>query len=57
VVEHRNGLVVRAAVSHATSTGERDTALKLLASLPGKRRKTVAADEGYDVKALVEGCR
>lgn len=57
VVEHRNGLVVRAAVSHATGTGERDTALKLLASLPGKRRKTVAADKGYDVKAFIEGCR
>ncbi len=57
VVENRNGLVVRAAVSHATGTGERDTALELLESLPGKRRKTVAADKGYDVKSFVAGCR
>ncbi|HLI16969.1 MAG TPA: IS5 family transposase [Rhodanobacteraceae bacterium] len=57
VVENRNGLVVRAQVSPATGTGERDVALELLASLPGKRRKTVGADKGYDVKAFIEGCR
>lgn len=57
VVENRNGLVVRAEVSHATGTAERDTALELLKSLPGKRRKTVGADKGYDVTSFVEGCR
>ena len=57
VVENRHGLVVRAEVSHATGTAERDTALALLKSLPGKRRKTVAADKGYDVRSFVEGCR
>jgi transposase len=57
VVENRNGLVVRALVSHATGTAERDTALKLLESLPGGRRKTVGADKGFDVASFVEGCR
>ncbi|MGH8184030.1 MAG: IS5 family transposase [Rhodanobacteraceae bacterium] len=57
VVENRNGLVVRAAVSHATGTAERDTALELLKSLPSKRRKTVGTDKGYDVTSFVEGCR
>jgi Transposase and inactivated derivatives len=57
VVENRHGLVVRAAVSHASGTAERDTALALLQSLPGKRRKTVGADKGYDVKSFVAGCR
>lgn len=57
VVENRYGLVVRAQVSHAHGTAERDTALALLATLPGKRRKTVGADKGYDVGNFVEGCR
>ena len=57
VVENRHGLVVRAQVSHATGTAERDTALELLQSLPGKRRKTVGADKGYDVKSFVKKCR
>lgn len=57
VVDNRHGLVIRAEVSHATGTAERDTALKLLASLPGARRKTVGADKGYDVKSFIEGCR
>jgi transposase len=57
VVENRHGLVVRAQVSHASGTAERDTALDLLQSLPGKRRKTVGADKGYDVKSFVAGCR
>ena len=57
VVENPHGLVVRAQVSHASGTAERDTALDLLQSLPGKRRKTVGADKGYDVKSFVAGCR
>lgn len=57
VVENRHGLVVRARISHATGTAERDTALELLQSLSGQRRKTVGADKGYDVKSFVEGCR
>lgn len=57
VVENRHGLVVRAAVSHASGTAERDTALELLQSLPGNHRKTVGADKGYDVKSFVAGCR
>lgn len=57
VVENRHGLVVRAQVSHASGTAERDTALDLLQSLSGKRRKTVGADKGYDVKSFVADCR
>lgn len=57
VMENRHGLIVRAKVSHANGTAERETALALLESLPGKRRKTVGADKGYDVASFVEGCR
>ncbi len=32
-------------------------ALALLKSLPGKRRKAVAADKGHDVRSFLEGCR
>lgn len=35
VTENRNGLVVRAAVSQANGTGERETALRLLGDQPG----------------------
>ena len=57
VMENRNGLVVKANVSHASGTAERDTALELLKALLGKRRKTAGGDKGYDVKSFVQGCR
>jgi len=57
VMENRNGLIVRAGVSQASGTAERETALALLKSLPGKRRKTVGADKGYDVASFTQGCR
>ena len=57
VMENRHGLVVKAKVSHASGTAERDTALALLKTLPGNRRKTVGGDKGYDVESFVAGCR
>jgi transposase len=57
VMENRHGLVVKAKVSHASGTAERDTALELLKTLPGKRRKTAGGDKGYDVESFVQGCR
>ncbi len=57
VMENRNGMVVKARASHATGKAERETAIDLLAELPGSRRKTVGADKGYDTKGFVEDCR
>lgn len=57
VMENRHGLIVKAKVSHAGGTMERDTALALLKALPGSRRKTVGGDKGYDVESFVDGCR
>ena len=57
VIENRNGLVVKAQASLATGYGERDTAIDLLATLPGSRQKTVAADKGYDTSDFVASCR
>jgi len=57
VTENRNGLVVRAAVSQARGTGERETALRLLGELRGTYRKTVGADRNYDTRGFVKGVR
>lgn len=57
VMENRNGLIVKAQVSEANGTAERDTAIGLLSELPGGRRKTVGADKAYDVASFVDECR
>jgi transposase len=57
LMENRNGLVVNVAMTQATGTVERDTALYMLGQLPGTRRVTVGADKGYDTISFVTGCR
>jgi transposase len=57
LMEHRSGLVRAAQISHANGHGERHTALKLLRELPGRRRRTVAADKAYDTSDFVAECR
>lgn len=58
LVENRNGLVVGAAVTEANGMAEREAGLALLDGLPQrKRRRTVGADRGYNVKSFVKGCR
>ena len=56
-MENRHGLIVKADASLADGYAERETAAKQLASLPGKRQKTVGADKNYDTKGFVEACR
>jgi IS5 family transposase len=56
-MENRNGLIVSAKASLATGTAERDTAIEMLAELPGSRRKTVGADKGYDTQGFTDSCR
>lgn len=58
VMENRHGLIVAARVSLATGPrAEWQSALALLKSVPGSRRKTVGADKGYDTEEFVAGCR
>jgi transposase len=58
VMENRHGLIVAAEISHGRGPkAEWDTGLELLKRLPGRRRKTVGADKGYDTAAFVQGCR
>jgi transposase len=57
LMENRTGLVVGAVVTHADGYGERTAALTMLDTVPGKHRKTVAADKGYDTRDFIAACR
>jgi len=57
VIENRNGLVVNAKVSLADGYDERESAIEMLAELPGEHRKTVGADKNYDTHDFVDGCQ
>ncbi len=57
LMENRNGLVVDVAVTTATGTAERDTALDMIEKVPGARRITLGADKGYDTRDFVKACR
>jgi len=56
-MENRNGLVVDARLTQATGTTEPETALAMLADLPGANRVTVGADKAYDTASFVAGAR
>jgi transposase len=56
VTDNRHGIVVGACVTTAAGNAEVDAAIRLVAALPG-RRKTVAADKGYDQRPFVEPMR
>jgi transposase len=57
LMENRNGLVVDIALTQATGTAERDTALDMLEGMHRSHRVTVGADKGYDTQDFVTRCR
>lgn len=58
LMENRNALIVDIELTQADGYAERATALEMLARLPRRgRRRTVAADKGYDTAAFVVDCR
>lgn len=58
LMENRSALIVDAELTTATGTAERETAIAMLTRLPEtKRRRTVAADKGYDTSGFVAECR
>lgn len=57
LMENRSGLVARSCLTHATGTGERDAALRLLDRLGSGRRITLGADKGYDVAGFLAALR
>jgi len=57
LMENRHGLVVRAKVTQATGTAEREAAAELVDALGGTQRITLGADKNYDTKGFVEKLR
>jgi transposase len=58
VMENRYGLVVCTDVRSPSGTAERDAALEMLTTLESTaRRRTLAADKGYDTQDFVAGVR
>jgi len=57
LMENRHGLVVASEVTPADGYGERAAAVRMARSLPGARRKTLAADKGYDTRDFVTDVR
>ena len=60
LTENRNGLIVDCELTEANGTCEREAGLRLLARQrrrSGRRRMSVGADRGYDVKGFVAGAR
>jgi transposase len=57
LMENRNGLLLDFVIAPADGYAERREALRLLGTLPGSRRKTVAADKSYDTVGFVAECR
>ena len=58
LIENRNALIVDATLTQADGHAERDAALVMLGRLPRtKRRRTLAADKGYDAAEFVATVR
>ena len=57
LMENRSGLVIGAQLTAATGRAERDTAMALIADVPGRHRITVGADRAYDAASFVAGLR
>ncbi len=58
LIEHRNALIVDAELTQASGYAERDAAVEMLERLPKRRRRrTVAADKGYNTKDFVAATR
>jgi transposase len=54
LMDNRHGLAVRAAVTPATGTAEREAALTMVAVTQRGRRITLGADKAYDTRDFVE---
>src|SRR5699024_7566475 len=58
LMEHRSALIIDAELTIADGYAERATAVEMLARLPTMaRRRTIAADKGYDTKGFVADVR
>lgn len=55
-MENRSGLVRDVRIT-ASGHGDRDVALAMVKVLPGRRRRTLGMDKGYDSAEFVANCR
>ena len=56
-MENRHGLGVATQITLATGTAEREAALWMATSHPGRDRLTLAEDKAYDTAPFVRTCR
>jgi transposase len=57
LMENRHGLVIDTRLTLATGRAEREAALEMVSTLPGRKRLTVGADKGYDTGDFVDALR
>ena len=57
LMENRNGLLVNTQLTQAAGYAERESALAMVAKLPGWRPVTLGADKAYDTAAFVRELR
>ena len=57
LMENKNGLAVDTRLTQASGTAEREAALSMMATVPGRHRATLGADKGYDTKNFVKKLR
>lgn len=57
LMENRNGLIVNAVLTRAYGQAEPDAALWMAEQIKGTRQVTLAADKGFDQRALVKELR
>ncbi len=57
LMDNREGLVVDVRLTPVNNTWERDAALEMLAAARSRKRITLGADRGYDIRGSVRECR
>jgi len=57
LMDNRHGLAVCTRVTPATGTAEREAAVSMVTSLPGRRRVTLGGDKAYDTQEVVRTLR
>jgi transposase len=57
LMENRHGLIVSPRLTAATGAAERETAVRLIEAIPGRRPITVGSDKGYDTREFVQSLR
>lgn len=57
LMDNRAKLALDTRLTLASGTAEREAAIDMLQSLPGRQRKTIGADKNYDTAAFVARCR